>query len=152
MERSIPEFLAQMQGVGESNNQERILIIGATNKPWRIDGAFLRPGRFDDKIYVPLPDELARQRIMDIKLNGVPIEEGVNFDYFVQRTEGYNGADIDYFCEKAKEFALRRIIDQKDTNEFLTREDFNNAIASIKSSVLAIDKQEMEDWVKENNL
>jgi transitional endoplasmic reticulum ATPase len=81
------------------------LIIGATNKPWRLDGAFLRPGRFDDKIYVPLPDELARRRIMDIKLESVPMEEGINLDYFVDRTNGYNGADIDYFCEKAKEFA-----------------------------------------------
>lgn len=152
MERSVPEFLSQMQGVGEGSKNNRILIIAATNKPWRIDGAFLRPGRFDDKIYVPLPDELARRRIMDIKLNCVPMEEGVNFDYFVERTEGYNGADIDYFCEKAKEFALRRIIDQKDTNELLTREDFNNAIASIKSSVLAVDKEEMEAWVRENNL
>lgn len=152
MERSVPEFLSQMQGIGDSSNDNRILIIAATNKPWRIDGAFLRPGRFDDKIYVPLPNELSRRRIMDIKLNGVPMEEGINFDYFVELTEGYNGADIDYFCEKAKEFALRRIIDQKDTNELLTREDFNNAIASIKSSVLAVDKQEMETWVKENNL
>jgi SpoVK/Ycf46/Vps4 family AAA+-type ATPase len=82
----------------------------------------------------------------------VPIEEGINFDHFVERTEGYNGADIDYLCEKAKEFALRRIIEQKDTNELLTVEDFNNAIASIKSSVLAVDKQEMESWVNENNL
>lgn len=152
MERSVPEFLSQMQGVGDGSNDKRILVIAATNKPWRIDGAFLRPGRFDDKIYVPLPNELARRRIMDIKLNGVPMKEGINFDYFVELTEGYNGADIDYFCEKAKEFALRRIIDQKDTNELLTKEDFNNAIASIKSSVLAVDKQEMETWVKENNL
>lgn len=152
MERSVPEFLSQMQGVGDGSNDKRILVIAATNKPWRIDGAFLRPGRFDDKIYVPLPNELARRRIMDIKLNGVPMEEGINFYYFVERTEGYNGADIDYFCEKAKEFALRRIINQKDTNELLTREDFNNAIASIKSSVLSVDKQEMETWVNENNL
>ena len=152
MERSVPEFLTQMQGIGASEERDRILVIGATNKPWRLDGAFLRPGRFDDKIYIPLPNELARRRIMDIKLNGVPMEEGINVDYFVERTEGYNGADIDYFCEKAKEFALRRIIDQKDINELLTKEDFNNAIASIKSSVLAVDKQEMETWVKENNL
>ena len=152
MERSVPEFLAQMQGFGESGNDNRILIIGATNKPWRLDGAFLRPGRFDDKIYVPLPDDLARRRIMDIKLESVPMEEGINLDYFVERTEGYNGADIDYFCEKAKEFALKRIIDNKDSNELLTIEDFNNAISSIKSSVLAVDKEEMDLWVKENNL
>lgn len=151
MERSVPEFLAQMQGVGEGSNQNRILVIGATNKPWRLDGAFLRPGRFDDKIYVPLPDEFARRRIMDIKLNGVPMEEGINLDYFVGRTEGYNGADIDYFCEKAKEFALKRIIDQKDSNELLIKQDFDNAISSLKSSVLSVDRQEMEDWIKENN-
>jgi SpoVK/Ycf46/Vps4 family AAA+-type ATPase len=59
---------------------------------------------------------------------------------------------MDYLCEKTKEFALRRIIDQKDTNELLTREDFDNAMASIKSSVLAVDREEMEAWVRENNL
>ena len=86
----------------------------------------------------------------EIKL--IDMEEGINLDYFVERTEGYNGADIDYFCEKAKEFALKRIIDQKDSNEFITRQDLMSAIASVKSSVLAVDRQEMEDWVKENNL
>lgn len=152
MERSVPEFLAQMQGVGEGGNNERILIIGATNKPWRIDGAFLRPGRFDDKIYVPLPDEWARRRIMDIKLNGVPMQDGINLDYFVEKTEGYNGADIDYLCEKAKEFALKRIIDNKDTNELLTREDFELALTSVKSSVLKVDREEMESWERSNGL
>lgn len=152
MERSIPEFLAQMQGVGESSNQERILIIGATNKPWRLDGAFLRPGRFDDKIYVPLPDEKARRKIIDDRVLGVPIEDGIDFENLSKITDGYNGADMDYLCEKAKEFALHRVIDEKDTNELLTKEDFDKAISSIKSSVLAVDKQEMETWVKENNL
>ena len=151
MERSIPEFLAQMQGFGSSDEQDRILVIGATNKPWRLDGAFLRPGRFDEKIYVPLPDDKARRRIMDIKLTDVSIEEGVNLDYFVERTDGFNGADVDYFCEKAKEFAIKRIIDGNDNREYLTSEDFNNAIASIKSSVLYIDRQEMESWVKNND-
>lgn len=152
MERVVPEFLAQMQGVGDGTNNNRLLIIAATNKPWRLDGAFLRPGRFDDKIYVPLPDELARRKIMEIKLKDVPIEDGVNLDYFVERTEGYNGADIDYFCEKSKEFALKRIIDQKSTSELLTRQDFENAIFAVKSSVLAVDKQEMEEWAKSNPL
>ena len=90
MERSVPEFLAQMQGVGDSNKQERILIIGATNKPWGIDGAFLRPGRFDDKIYVPLPDEKARRKIIDDRLRDVPMEEGIDFENLSKITEGYN--------------------------------------------------------------
>lgn len=150
MERSIPEFLAQMQGVGESNNQERILIIGATNKPWRLDGAFLRPGRFDDKIYVPLPDEKARRKIIDDRVLGVPMEDGIDFEMLSKITDGYNGADMDYLCEKAKEFALHRVIQDKDTNETLTKADFDLAIECIKSSVLDVDRKEMELWIKNN--
>jgi transitional endoplasmic reticulum ATPase len=150
MERSIPEFLAQMQGVGESSNQERILIIGATNKPWRLDGAFLRPGRFDDKIYVPLPDEKARRKIIDDRVLGVPMEEGIDFETLAKITDGYNGADMDYLCEKAKEFALHRVIQDKDTNEALTKEDFDLAIECVKSSVLDVDRKEKELWIKNN--
>ena len=150
MERSIPEFLAQMQGVGESNNQERILIIGATNKPWRLDGAFLRPGRFDDKIYVPLPDEKARRKIIDDRVCDVPMEEGIDFETLAKITDGYNGADMDYLCEKAKEFALHRVIQDKDTNETLTKADFALAIECVKSSVLDVDRKEMELWIKNN--
>ena len=150
MERSVPEFLAQMQGVGESNNQERILVIGATNKPWRLDGAFLRPGRFDDKIYVPLPDEQARRKIIADRVKGVPCEKDIDFDNLVKITDGYNGADIDYLCEKAKEFALHRVIQDKDTNENLTKLDFKRAIESVKSSVLESDREEMESWINNN--
>ncbi|MBO7345207.1 MAG: ATP-binding protein [Clostridia bacterium] len=150
MERSIPEFLAQMQGVGESNNQERILIIGATNKPWRLDGAFLRPGRFDDKIYVPLPDEKARRKIIDDRVLGVPMEEGIDFETLAKITDGYNGADMDYLCEKAKEFALHRVIQDKDTKETLTKADFALAIECVKSSVLEVDRKEMELWINNN--
>lgn len=150
MERSIPEFLAQMQGVGESNNQERILIIGATNKPWRLDGAFLRPGRFDDKIYVPLPDEKARRKMIDDRVLGVPMEDGIDFEMLSKITDGYNGADMDYLCEKAKEFALHRVIQDKDTNETLTKADFDLAIECVKSSVLDVDRKEMELWIKNN--
>ena len=150
MERSIPEFLAQMQGVGDSNREERILVIGATNKPWRLDGAFLRPGRFDDKIYVPLPDEKARRKIIDDRVLGVPMEEGIDFETLAKITDGYNGADMDYLCEKAKEFALHRVIQDKDTNETLTKADFDLAIECVKSSVLDVDRKEMELWIKNN--
>lgn len=150
MERSIPEFLAQMQGVGDSNREERILVIGATNKPWRLDGAFLRPGRFDDKIYVPLPDEKARRKIIDDRVLGVPMEEGIDFETLAKITDGYNGADMDYLCEKAKEFALHRVIQDKDTNEALTKADFDLAIECVKSSVLDVDRKEMELWIKNN--
>ena len=150
MERSIPEFLAQMQGVGESSNKERILVIGATNKPWRLDGAFLRPGRFDEKIYVPLPDEKARRKMFDLRMEGIPMEEDIDFDYIVNITDGYNGADIDYLCEKAKESVIQRVVNDHDSNEVLTKTDFDKALKCVKSSVLDIDRREMEQWVSVN--
>jgi len=57
----VPQILAEMQGVGNSNSKAVIMVIAATNKPWAIDSAFLRPGRFDEKIYIPLPDFEARK-------------------------------------------------------------------------------------------
>lgn len=150
MERSVPEFLAQMQGVGSSEEKNKILIIGATNKPWKLDGAFLRPGRFDEKIYVPLPDAQSRKKILGHRMNGVPIDENLNVDVIVQETEGYNGADMDYLCEKAKENAIRRSIWDASATRVITNEDFEQAYTVIKSSVLQSDREEMEKWVKEN--
>lgn len=58
----VPQILAEMQGVGSSSDDTMILVIAATNKPWSIDSAFMRPGRFDEKIYIPLPDFEARKK------------------------------------------------------------------------------------------
>ena len=119
MERSVPEFLAQMQGVGASKDRNRILVIGATNKPWKLDGAFLRPGRFDEKIYVPLPCEEARRQLIKIRLDGVPCSD-LDIESYVQKTQGFNGADVDFLCEKAKENAIRRIINATIQDKFIT--------------------------------
>ena len=54
-----------MQGIGSSNSNSIIMVIAATNKPWAIDSAFLRPGRFDEKIYIPLPDFEARKNYLN---------------------------------------------------------------------------------------
>jgi SpoVK/Ycf46/Vps4 family AAA+-type ATPase len=148
MERSVPEFLTQMQGIGASEERDRILVIGATNKPWRLDGAFLRPGRFDEKIYVPLPCDEARKQIMELRLQGVP-NTGIDLDSFVNRTIGYNGADMDYLCEKAKEFAIKRVLGNLESERMLYTEDFEKAFETIKSSVLEADRLEMEKWERE---
>lgn len=150
MERSVPEFLTQMQGVGDSDEKHKILIIGATNKPWKLDGAFLRPGRFDEKIYVPLPDKDSRKQILEHRLKDVPIDLNLDVDGIVDKTEGFNGADMDYLSEKAKENAIRRSIWDAGAVKVVTNEDYENAFCSIKSSVLSADREEMERWVEEN--
>ena len=78
------------------------------------------------------------------------MEKEIDFENLSKITDGYNGADMDYLCEKAKEFALHRVIADKDENEKLTKSDFDLAIGYVKSSVLEVDKKEMELWIKNN--
>ena len=109
MKRLVPELLAQMQGFEKSENT--LLVIAATNRPWDIDSAFLRPGRFNTSIYVPLPDEEARRTIIKKQLDGVPLVEGFDFEKVVSVTDKFNGSDVTEFCDKLKDYALQRTIE-----------------------------------------
>jgi len=73
----INQFLAELDGI-QSNN-DGILVIGATNAPWHLDPAFRRPGRFDRIIFVPPPDQISKQKILEILLKGKPTEK-IDFD------------------------------------------------------------------------
>ena len=150
MNRVVGELLTQMQGVTDGDEEDRILLIAATNRPWDIDSAFLRPGRFDERIYVPLPDLEARKVIIKNSILGVPGHEDVLVERMAQETEGYNGADVEYLCEKAKELAIRRVIAAKMKDKKLTQEDFDQALREVRSSVAKKDISRLEGWEKEN--
>ena len=150
MNRVVGELLTQMQGVTDDNDEDRILLIAATNRPWDIDSAFLRPGRFDERIYVPLPDLEARKVIIRNSILGIPGNEEVAVDDLAQETEGFNGADVEYLCEKAKEIAIRRVIAGSMKNKKFTKEDFDRALKEVRSSVVKKDISRLESWEKEN--
>jgi transitional endoplasmic reticulum ATPase len=99
MQRVVPQILGEMDGV-ESNNST-ILFIGATNEPWSIDHAALRPGRFDEKIYIPPPDLNARIKMFELNLKVRPLENDIDFKKLAEQTEGYSGADIKQVCLKS---------------------------------------------------
>jgi SpoVK/Ycf46/Vps4 family AAA+-type ATPase len=84
---------------------------------------------------------------MELKLSGVP-NNGIDLQSFVERTSGYNGADMDYLCEKAKEFAIKRVITNYEAKKIICLEDFERAFATIRSSVLDADRIEMEKFIK----
>lgn len=130
----VPEILAEMQGVGTSMNNSTIVVIAATNKPWAIDSAFLRPGRFDDKIYIPLPDKKARMRLFEIKLQGIPTDK-MDFEELAKLTEGFNGADITEFCEKLKMKGINQSI-KTGEDYIITMEDALYVSKELKTSVL----------------
>lgn len=105
----VPQILAEMQGIGSNDINSIIMVIAATNRPWSIDSAFLRPGRFDEKIYIPLPDFDARKKLFELKLKSVP-QEKLDYDYLAKITDGFNGADIGAFCDKLKMLAINKSI------------------------------------------
>lgn len=129
----VPQILAEMQGIGSSSSNSIIMVIAATNKPWAIDSAFLRPGRFDEKIYIHLPDFEARKKLFELKLKSVP-QENLDFEYLANVTDGFNGADIGAFCDKLKMLAINKSIAQNAECP-ITTDEVKQVQGSIKSSV-----------------
>jgi len=131
MQRVVPQFLAEMDGIGsESGN---LLLLAATNVPWNLDPAALRPGRFDFRFYVSLPDFEARKRIFELNLQ-VPKEEGFDFARLAELTSGYSGADIKLICDEAKRAVFMREI-TSGTESLLLMRDVEEAISRVKPSV-----------------
>ncbi len=101
----INQFLAEMDGNIGSN--EGILILGATNAPWHLDPAFRRPGRFDRIIFVPPPDEPARESIVEILARDKPVKR-LDVKAIAKRTKDFSGADLKSLFDLATERALSR--------------------------------------------
>lgn len=99
----INQFLEELDGSRTSN--EGVLVLGATNAPWHVDGAFMRPGRFDRMVFVPPPDAAAREEIARIHARGKPLAD---FDpaLIAKKTDGFSGADLMAVFEVATEAAL----------------------------------------------
>uniref|UniRef100_A0A8C7J9I3 vesicle-fusing ATPase n=1 Tax=Oncorhynchus kisutch TaxID=8019 RepID=A0A8C7J9I3_ONCKI len=100
------EFLVQMQGVG--NDNDGVLVLGATNIPWTLDSAIRR--RFEKRIYIPLPEEHARSFMFKLHLGSTP-SELIESDYVTlgKKTEGYSGADISVIVRDALMQPVRKV-------------------------------------------
>lgn len=143
MKRVVPELLTQIQGFEKNDNN--LIVIAATNRPWDIDTAFLRPGRFDRRIYVPLPDYEARQAIVKNKLKNVPCDCDLDLDNIATITEGFNGADVTAFCEKLKDLAISREL-REGVRAEINENDVNVASRVIFSSVSPEDLQKFAKY------
>ena len=134
----INQFLKEMDGIDSQN--EGLLILGATNSPWHMDSAFLRPGRFDRIIFVPPPDEGAREKILKLQLADKPVKE-IDHKKIAVKTNEFSGADIKMLVDLVVEDKLRVSmktgkVEQISTKDLLgtikkvrpsTREWFNTA-------------------------
>lgn len=131
MVRVVPQILAELEGVETKN--DNLLFIGATNEPWSIDPAALRPGRFDEKIYVPPPDYEARLKIFELNMSGKPVDD-VAFETLATLTDGYSGADIRHICVKASLIPFKESIKSGDVRG-ISMDDMLNVMEKIKPSI-----------------
>ncbi|HEX5258883.1 MAG TPA: CDC48 family AAA ATPase [Sphingomicrobium sp.] len=127
-ERVVNTILAEMDGLEELQN---VVVIGATNRPTLIDPALLRPGRFDELIYVGVPDTAGRRRILAIHTKGMPLAADVDLDKIAQRADRFTGADLEDLVRRAGLTALRRGLDAEE----VTMADFEAALGDTRASV-----------------
>ncbi|HXS49686.1 MAG TPA: CDC48 family AAA ATPase [Sphingomicrobium sp.] len=127
-ERVVNTILSEMDGLEELQN---VVVIGATNRPTLIDPALLRPGRFDELIYVGTPDTAGRRRILAIHTRGMPLAGDVDLEKIAQRTDRFTGADLEDLVRRAGLTALRRGLDTGS----VTMADFEVALGETRASV-----------------
>jgi len=108
-DRVINQILTEMDGM---NAKKNVFIIGATNRPDIIDSAILRPGRLDQLIYIPLPDEESRTSILNANLRKSPISKDIDLKVISQVTKGFSGADLTEICQRACKLAIRESIER----------------------------------------
>ncbi|KAM7447082.1 hypothetical protein ABFA07_004723 [Porites harrisoni] len=113
-DRVINQVLTEMDGM---NVKKNVFIIGATNRPDIIDPAIMRPGRLDQLIYIPLPDEPSRVSILKACLRKSPIAKDVELGYMAKVTQGFSGADLTEICQRACKLAIREAIETEIRKE-----------------------------------
>jgi transitional endoplasmic reticulum ATPase len=129
----INEFLIQLNNAG----QNKILVVGATNRPNMIDSAILRSGRMDKRIYIGPPDFEARKDMFKICLSGRPYDKDINFEELAKLSENYVGSDIELIVTQAARSAVfqdKNMIDEK------------MLIDSIKKCNPSIDPVELQSY------
>lgn len=126
----VNQLLSEMDGVDSAN--DRVLVMAATNAPWHVDSALLRPGRFDRVVFVPPPDAPARSEILRLQLRDRPVGE-IDLTGLVDKTDGLSGADLADLVERAVEGPLREALRTGEVRA-LTTDDLLGALDGARAS------------------
>ena len=137
--RILSQLLTELDGMEQLHG---VVVLAATNRVDMIDPALLRPGRFDKIIFVPKPDKITRQKILEIYTKDKPLSHDVEFDKISEITEGFSGADISAIANSALSLVLHEYLQRYSTpeeaakhasNAFISMQHFDNAVNKIKT-------------------
>jgi cell division protease FtsH len=136
-EQTLNQLLVEMDGFGENSG---IIVMAATNRVDILDPAILRPGRFDRKIAVGVPDVGGREEILNIHAKNKPLAEDVNLKDIAQTTAGFTGADLENLLNESAINAA------KDDRAFITQDDIKKSFVKVgigteKKSRIISDKE-----------
>ena len=142
-DRRVNEFLQQIDGFVSKN--PNLLILGSTNKPWDVDSAAMRSGRFSTKIYIPLPNYDDRLKIIKKYTKDIPLDYDVNLNEIARLTNYFSGADLFNLCDRAKQ---RPLVESFKSNNIINikQEDFLREINYLKNTININEIKQYEDY------
>ena len=147
MARFVATFLTKVDGFKKSETNKMLLLIAATNRPWALDSAMLRGGRFDTQIYVGVPDQKAREFMVNKSMKKLPLEHDVDLQKLAKAFEGFGGGDIVAICDKIRLEAYKRSV-RLGSKQNITRDDCNAILAGIRNH---ISDEEMAKFIAYRN-
>jgi len=130
VERVVSQFLTELDGI---ETLKGVVVLGATNRIDMLDPALLRPGRFDIKVELPVPDREACLAIFRVHTRKMPLADDVDVEALAAASEGFVGADIEGLCRTAATLAMREFLEQPDAaveTFFVSRRHFDQALAN----------------------
>ena len=140
-------LLTAMDGSEHKGKKSFVYVVGATNMPWNIGGQFKR--RFENRIYVGLPDESARTDLFKIHASKLKISDEVDFATLAENSEGYSGSDIMQVCKKTDMITTDEAWEGDDvaeTKRDISMDDFAAALQKVQPTTSAEDLRRYETW------
>ncbi|NAY89658.1 MAG: AAA family ATPase [Desulfurococcales archaeon] len=141
------QFLKEMDGIQDKDKKFHIYVIGATNKPWQLDEAFIR--RFNKRIFIPLPDKEARSQLFKIYTKTLSLSQDIDFDKLVEMTDGYTASDIRDVIQAAHMRVIREFFEKNLGNgepRSISMEDFIEVLKIRKPSVDPLYLKRYDAW------
>ena len=153
-ERVVSQLLTELDGL---ESLEDVVVVATTNRPDLIDPALLRPGRLDRHVHVPVPDEDARRKILEVHTRNKPLADDVDLDAVARKAEGYVGADIEAVAREASMNASREFIGSVSREEVgesvsnvrVTMQHFEDALDEVNPSVTSETRERYEEIEKQ---
>ena len=145
------QFLKEMDGLQDKKNKLLLFVIGATNKPWKLDDAFIR--RFQRRIYIPPPSYEARIELFKLYTRELKLDPSVNIRELARLTEGYSSSDIKDICQEVQEKVVEEYFEETGgaygEPRAITMDDFIEVIKRRRPSINRELIRRYEIWTAE---